>query len=223
MTNIDVYGDSILKGVTFDKEKCKYTINNLFAGIENVNVFNFSKFGCTVDKGKDIVDKNIENNKLSQTVIVELGGNDSDFCWSEVSENPKDEHFSKNTLENFYKKYTALISKIKAQGVKPIIMSILPVDAEKYLDWICKDGLSKENILYWLGDVYAIYRYQEQFSHTVERIAMEQNLPLLDMRGAFLKKRQMKELFAVDGIHPSIAGQEVIKTELKKFVACNLV
>lgn len=222
MINIDVYGDSILKGVTFDDKKGRYTINNLFSGIKDINVFNFSKFGCTVDKGTDIIDKNIENRGVSETVIVELGGNDSDFCWSDVAEKPDCEHFSKNTLDSFYKKYSALISKIKAQGAKPIIMSILPVEPEKYLNWICKDGLSKENILHWLGDVFAIYRYQEQFAHTVEKIASEQNVKLFDMRGAFLKKRNIGQLFALDGIHPSLEGQKIISEELNKYITCNL-
>ena len=221
MTNIEVYGDSILKGVTFNSEKQRYSINNLFEGIEGINVLNFSKFGCTVDKGMDIFNKNIEKG-ISKHVIVELGGNDSDFCWEEISQNPEGEYFSKNTLENFYKKYTAFIEKMKMQGAVPVIMSIIPVDAQKYLDWICRNGLNKENILSWLGDVFAIYRYQEQFSHTVERIANEQKVKLLDMRGAFLKERKMEDLFSLDGIHPSGKGQKIIKDELNKFITCNL-
>ena len=220
--NIDIYGDSILKGITFDDNRQKYTINNLFPDNKDMKIFNFSKFGCTVDKGLDIVDKNINGNKISDHVIVELGGNDSDFCWAEVSAAPDDEHFSKNTPEVFYKKYTNLILKLKNCGVTPVIMSILPLDSEKYLNWICKDGLNKKNILHWLGDVFAIYRYQEQFAHTVERIAKEQNIQLLDMRGAFLKERKMNTLFSVDGIHPSLEGQRIIKNELNKFITCNL-
>lgn len=222
MTNIEVYGDSILKGVTFNSEKQRYTINNLFEGIEGINVFNFSKFGCTVDKGMDILDKNIKNKGVAKNVIVELGGNDSDFCWAEISKNPDGEYFSQNTLNAFYKKYTALIEKLKEQGAVPVIMSIIPVDAKKYLDWICRDGLNKDNIIRWLGDVFAIYRYQEQFSHAVERIANEQKVKLLDMRGAFLEKRKMESLFSVDGIHPSLEGQKIIKDELKEFITCNL-
>ncbi len=221
MTNIEVYGDSILKGVTFSNEKQKYVITNLFDGFEGISVSNFSKFGCTVDKGMDIIDKNIMTKGISKNVIVELGGNDSDFCWEEISQKPDAEHFSKNTLDAFYKKYTLLIQKLKAQGAAPVIASIIPVDAKKYLDWICRDGLNKENILSWLGDVFAIYRYQEQFSHVVERIANEQKVKLLDMRGAFLQRRRMEDLFSVDGIHPSAEGQKIIKNELNKFIACS--
>lgn len=222
MTKIEVYGDSIMKGITFSDEKQKYTINNLFADIEGVNIKNFSKFGCTVDKGIDIIEKNIQNNGIAGNVIIELGGNDSDFCWEEISQNPDGEHFSKNTLENFYQKYTSLIRKIKAQKAVPAIMNIIPVDAKKYLDWICRDGLSKENILHWLGDVFAIYRYQEQFSHTLERIAREENVAFIDIRGAFLQTRKMDTLFSLDGIHPSLEGQKLISKEISKFINFNL-
>lgn len=222
MTNIEVYGDSILKGVTFSDEKQRYTINNLFSGFEGINVHNYSKFGCTIDKGIDILEKNIQNKGISKNVIIELGGNDADFCWKEISNNPKGKHFSQNTIENFYKKYTELIQKVKAQGAVPMITSIIPVDAKKYFDWICKDGLNKENILSWLGDVFAIYRYQEQFSLAIERIANEQNVKLIDIRSAFLRSNQIDKLFSIDGIHPSVEGQKIIKEELNKFILCNL-
>ena len=37
----------------------------------------------------------------------------------------------------------------------------------------------------WLGDVGNIYVWQERYSRAVERLAREENVPLVDVRGAF--------------------------------------
>ena len=90
--------------------------------------------------------------------------------------------------------------------------------AERYLSWICRDGLSRDNILSWLGDTNAIYRYQERYSHAVEQLAEEYGAPLVDLRGAFLEKRQMEELYCVDGIHPNDQGQLLIRDTFARFI-----
>ena len=222
MKKLQVYGDSILKGVTLNEETKKYYINdkiNLNAlGKEiGVEVVNFSRFGCTVDKGQNILEKNIQNGNTGDYVLVEYGGNDSDFNWADISQNPEKEHFSNTPLELFKEEYNAIVELLKKIGTVPVLTTLIPVDAEKYFSWICRTGLSKENILYWLGDVYAIYRYQEQYSRAVESIAKDTGCECIDLRGAFIRKRKISELFCSDGIHPSVKGQEIIQAELRAF------
>ena len=69
-----------------------------------------------------------------------------------------------------------------------------------------------------MGDVFAIYRYQEQYSRTVEAIAVETGCECIDFRAAFIKNRKIKDLFCSDGIHPSVKGQALINQELSRFV-----
>ena len=107
---------------------------------------------------------------------------------------------------------------LKNNGITPVLATLPPVDAEKYFSWICRNGLNKENILHWLGDVFAIYRYQEQYSRAVEAIAAETSCEYIDFRAAFIKNRKIKDLFCSDGIHPSVKGQELINHELSRFV-----
>ncbi len=222
MKKLQVYGDSILKGITLNEETKKYYINdkiNLDAlGREiGVEVTNFSRFGCTIDKGQGILEKNIKNGNLGDYVLVEYGGNDSDFNWAEIAERPEEEHYSNTPLELFKKKYRVMVERLKNAGGVPVLTTLIPVDAEKYLSWICRTGLNRENILLWLGDVQAIYRYQEQYSRAIEGVANEMKCDCIDLRGAFISRRRMGDLFASDGIHPSIKGQELIQAELSAF------
>ena len=40
-----------------------------------------------------------------------------------------------------------MVERLKQQGIQPVLMTLPPIDAGKYLDFICRDGLSKDKIL----------------------------------------------------------------------------
>ena len=216
MCYAQVYGDSILKGVTLDENNEKYKINNFFKDTEEIE--NFSKFGCTIEKGSEILDRNIQRGKTAPIVFLEYGGNDSDFNWEEIANNPDNEYFSKTPIKQFESKYIEMIKRLKENNIKPVLCNLIPVDSERYLGWICRNGLNKDNILSWLGDVFAIYRYQEQYSRKIEEISFKENCDMIDLRGAFLKNRQIKGLYSFDGIHPSAMGQNIIKNEIYNYL-----
>jgi lysophospholipase L1-like esterase len=92
-----------------------------------------------------------------------------------------------------------------------VLLTLPPIDSRRYLRFICRDGLSRENILRWLGDVDAIYRWQEKYSAMVGAIAAEEGLRVIDLRGCFLRDgHSPEELLCEDGIHPSRLGQSLI-------------
>lgn len=88
--------------------------------------------------------------------------------------------------------------------------------------WICRDGLSRENILHWLGDENAIYRYQEMYCRTIEEIAGEENADLVDLRGAFLSDRKLDAYLCEDGIHPNANGQNVIMRAFREYFEAHI-
>ena len=102
----------------------------------------------------------------------------------------------------------ALPPLLLGAGVQPVLMTLPPIDAERYLDFICRSGRSRENIVYWLGDVQRIYHYQEMYSAAITRCAWQHHLPLIDVRSAFLPERDLPDMIAADGIHLTMAGYE---------------
>ena len=52
---------------------------------------------------------------------------------------------------------------VREQGMTPVMMNLPPVDSIKYLNWLCRSGtgIQKENLLQWLRDPEIIYRHQE--------------------------------------------------------------
>ena len=218
---IEVFGDSILKGIQVNSLNKRYHVNNnididMLSKRFSLNIVNRSKLGHTVAKGKAVLYKYLEGKPDCNAILMDYGGNDCDFDWKSISENPEAEYEPNTPIHKFVKIYTGIVEKIKENGIRPVITNLPPIEPQRYFDWFCK-GLNKENILSWLESVGAIYRYQELYSRTVEEIARSTGAMLVDLRSAFLKERHMGRFLCEDGIHPNTEGQRLITQEFAKF------
>ena len=220
---VTLYGDSILKGILL--ENGKYTINreweDRLLAHPDLDIRNRSRFGCTIRKAMNLIRRDSASRaQENEIAILEFGGNDCDYRWNEISAAPEKEHNCKTPPEEFMEDYREAIRLLRDSGRTPVLLTLPPIDSERYLRFICRDGLSRENILLWLGDVDAIYRWQEKYSAMVERLAKEEQVQLIDLRSAFLRDgRRNEELLCADGIHPSRSGQNIIFETLHRCVA----
>lgn len=216
--SICVLGDSIAKGVVFDSQRNRYAIaKDCFAAQIGKKlgaaVINQSKFGCTVTEGQHRFEKEREKLECCNTVYMNFGGNDSDFLWQEIAAVPDEEHEPKTGIAEFEQTYLSLIEEIKEAGITPVLLDLPPVDHVKYFSWISRN-LNSENILKWLGGTSEfIYRWHEQYSIAVQRIAQAANVKLIDIRSAFLRMRDYSCFLCDDGIHPNEAGHRLIADE----------
>ena len=212
---ISVFGDSILKGVRMLSGTTRYSTTDDI-GLESICrqhdwvLDNRSRFGCTVTKGEQLLIRALEKGAAPAAVLLEYGGNDADFLWSEVAARPYDTHLPHTPLPVFIETLRRMIETLRAHQIAPVLATLPPISSERYLDWITRDGLSKENILTWLGDANAIYRYQENYSRAIEKLAGESGCYLVDLRSAFLNQRVLLPYLCTDGIHPSDLGQRLI-------------
>lgn len=225
---IAVYGDSILKGVMLDKVSKRYylqkeSIDNKIEEVLPVNIKNNSKFGCTIKKGYKQLQSAFDSGLNYDIVLLEYGGNDCDYNWEEVSEKPDEMHFPHTTIDVFEQTLRKMIKELKEHGIKPLMMSLPPIDGQKYFNWFTRNGLNKENILKFLGDIQMIYRFQELYSDTVTKIAKETNSLFIDVRSRFLDKRNFSNLICEDGIHPNPDGQKIINEAIIDFAQDNRI
>lgn len=219
MTTIEkirIFGDSILKGVLYDKENDKYVamenppIEDLIKTY-HLQIHNNSLFGCTVQKGENILHKAMDNGLSCDTAVLEYGGNDCDFDWAAIAEHPEKNHFPKTPLKKFTKTLEDMIVSLKKQKVNVILMTLPPIDAKRYFAHICRRGLEANSILSWLkGDIQTIERFQELYSLSINTIAAKTNTTLIDIRSAFLERRDCASLLCEDGIHPNYQGHLLI-------------
>ncbi len=221
--SICIFGDSIMKGVIFDAIKGRYIfLKNSFLNIlgmrnSNIKVNNYAKFGCTITVGRQLIEKHAAELPGYEYTALEFGGNDCDFDWKAISENPDAVHIPKTPIDEFERKYSEIIDRVAAAGSKPVLFSLPPLGARRYFSWISR-GLNAENILRWLGDEEHIYRWHEMYNIAVLRLAAVKDVALIDIRRAFLETKDYLSLLCEDGIHPNEAGHALISEVIKKTV-----
>ena len=214
---IHVYGDSILKGIVMDRETGQYVPmrNDDFCAISTkyaVDVVNKSKFGYTAERGWALLSRALTKQKPCDFLVLEYGGNDCNHNWLEVSQAPEEAHAPVTLLEHFRATMKQMIDSVRAIGITPVLVSLPPIHAQRYLDHIVATtvGTDADKIVSWLGDVQMIYRFQELYSSAVTKLAWETGVPYVDIRAAFLDRHNYETLLCEDGIHPNEAGHALI-------------
>lgn len=212
--NICVLGDSVAKGVVYDEKREKYvflkdSFINLFAREKGVAVRNMAKFGCTTSKAIKIIDAARDDFSAFDYTLIELGGNDCDYDWAKVAEQPDFPHLPNVPLDRFRSAYNDIIAKVKTKGSNPIMLSLPPIDSGLFFGWISR-GLNKDNILRFLRKEDTIYEWHERYNHMVREIAAENRVHLIDISGVFFKEKNYRKFLCPDGIHPNEKGHMLI-------------
>jgi len=113
--------------------------------------------------------------------------------------------------------YGEVVQELREKGFRPVLMTLPPLDAERYFAWFTRTGLDQKAILGWLGDVQFIYRWHESYSSAIWEIGETWKAPVADIRKAFLEQRNYSRFLCRDGIHPNAEGHQLIKSEIIRF------
>lgn len=213
--SICILGDSVARGVVLDSTAGKYVLlKDCFANRlkkdTGLEVKNLARFGSTVTKGAEILEKHADTLKNYDRVFLEFGGNDCDYDWAKIAADPDADYQPNTPLGVFVQKYTQMIREIRTCGSSPVLLSLPPIVGSRYFAWISR-GLKAENILRWLGgDKDYIARWHEMYNLAVFRMAAETNTPVIDITSPFLEAIHYENLLCGDGIHPSALGHAQI-------------
>ena len=165
-----------------------------------VSIENKAKFGSTINIGKNIIFKNIELIKKTKSkyVVMKFEGNDCDCNWREISENP-------------FVSYRW----IKKIGKEAVLLSLPPIDLTKYFDYISKK-LNADNILKWMeGNKQFLTNWHERYNIEVFKLAINKDIPIIDITSKFLEIKNYSNLLCDDGIHPNEKGHKIIAEAIK--------
>ena len=213
-------GDSIIKGVLVQSEgeRSRYSLADKSIveccaeklGGESLNL---GKMGCTIETGERILNRYLDKMSGAQYVLLEYGGNDSDYNWQEIAEAPEKEHFPRTRLEVFEQVYERVINKIKEMGAIPLVLSLPPMDAERYFAFFSQkweDGF-RANVMRWLGgSTNTIMSGHELYNLATMRVAQRTGAQWIDVTSGLLKGHNFRAYLCDDGIHPNERGQRVI-------------
>ncbi len=219
---IGIWGDSILKGLVLQPERNRYTLLkegavNLVQRHLALPVENHCRIGINSQKGLDLLDQNIGQYKNGDIALLCFGGNDSDFNWQEIAEKPEESHTSQVIPENFRKNILAMIEKIKNVKMVPLLVSLPPIDSERYFQWISRGIEKKDQLLQWLGDVETIFRYHSLYNEIIREISEEMQIRLINIRQAFLDTGDYRPYLCIDGIHPNAMGHRRMAEKMLQY------
>ena len=215
MKRILIFGDSIMRGVYYSEEAGRHKLfRERFEKLREsgCELVNSSVMGATVSTGSELLRKKLsaESGSASDaTVIFEYGGNDCDYRWADISENPEGDYSPNTPMEKFISLYGENIEYAKKTGARVMLCNLVPLDSDKYLRWISRN-LSYENIMSWLGDKSMLYRWQEYYNRTTEALCEKYGTPLIDIRSPFLLSHKYGSYISPDGIHPTVEGHRLI-------------
>lgn len=210
-----IFGDSLARGVVWDEGRGRYSLSphaavRRVAEETGMNIVNRARMGMTAEGGLACMKADLAAGMTADTVLIEFGGNDSDFDWRAISEDPHADHMPKNRIDSYEKDIREMIEMANGRGMSVVLCTLPPIISENYFDFFSQGGLNTDNILSWLGDKNKIYRFHERYSLVLSRLAREYGCRLLDLRSAFLEKWDARPYFCRDGIHPNDIGQELI-------------
>ena len=203
--NLIAYGDSIMKGVRYSDGK--YSVSSFWEqrlkDCYGLDIINRSRFGCTIQKALPVIKKKAASEEESGSLVfLEFGGNDCDYDWKSISDDPTGRHQCKTPPEVFVSDYRDAIAVLRNNGSHPVMLTLPPIISERYLNFICRNGNSRSNILNWLGSVFSIERWQKTYSDLIRQIAREEQVALIDLREAFpCSEKELNVLICEDGIH----------------------
>ncbi len=220
---VTIYGDSIMKATVPDESfRYHFTIKPYLEKLQNmfpVEIRNRAVFGSCIAKGEKQLAVDLDRAEIGDVALLEFGGNDCNFHWNEVAQAPDSEHLPFTTLDSFISTLHKMAKQLVQRGIKPVLMTLPPIDSARYLKFIGRDGTDCRNILKWLGDVNMIYRFHEMYSNAVAKFAFKNDFELVDVRSDFLSKHNYNELISDDGIHPSKKGYDLIFESFSKVLS----
>ena len=221
---VSVFGDSILRGVQVDPLRRRYCVNDsmglsAIASRYGISVQNFSKLGCTITKAWFYVQKMFSKIDADM-VLMNFGGNDCDFNWTSIAESPMDVHAPNTEIGEFSSTYGQIVDHVKARRRMPVLSTLVPVQKDKYVEYICRrDNLDRNNVNLWMeNNNIDLDGLHGTYSDAVAAVARSREIPLLDLRSAFISQGDVGALLCDDGIHPNARGQKLISDCFENFM-----
>ena len=130
MKNLKIFGDSIIKGVTYNGQSYHLCQEHDFDALaaQGVTVENYAKMGATIDAGLKQLDRKLGACGGETTVLFCFGGNDCDYDWKAISEDPDGEHLPHTPSEQFIDRYCTAIRKAQSAGARVAMTSLPPLE-----------------------------------------------------------------------------------------------
>lgn len=158
ISKIEVWGDSILRDVVLDPATRRYSRLKeascvaLSSRALGIPAENHARFGMTSEKGPRCNGAETLPMRRGEAALIGFGRQRYRLSsWRAVAADPHAEHLPHTPPKRFCENMRAMVCLARSRGMEPLLMTLPPIDAVRYYEWIGRDIEGKENILVWLG------------------------------------------------------------------------
>lgn len=207
---LTAFGDSIVKTVDLCGQKL------------GISTLNYARMGATAPQGEQLIERYKLLLKPNQIVFIGYGLNDCAYDWTAIAAFPNQEHYPRTSLREYKEAYTRIIETVRGTGAVPVVLSLPPMDADRYFHFFSRYWTEeeKENVLQWLGgSTTHIAQEHELYNTTTWKIAQEQGVQVIDIKNDLLADGDYLQYLSEDGIHPNEKGQAKIADLIAKLIA----
>ena len=207
ISKIEVWGDSILRGVVLDPETRRYSRLKeascvaLSSRALGIPAENHARFGMTSEKGRVVMEREIPAHAEGEAALIGFGGNDIDYDWRAVAADPHAEHLPHTPPKRFCENMRAMVCLARSRGMEPLLMTLPPIDAVRYYEWIGRDI---------------------EGNRLVVELARQLGCRLVDLRASFLENGDYRPYLCMDGIHPNAEGHVLMERVFLRYARENL-
>ena len=221
---ISAFGDSVLKGTVLESLKpLKYTLpeqsfTDICAREMDIRIDNFARFGSTLDMGERMLIRHMTGLRAYDYTLLEFGGNDCDYCWSDIAADPGRRHLPNTPVTEFSMKYGRILDRVRELGSSPLLLTLPPVDSGKFFAHVTRDldDEGRGKVLDWLGGTPDFIReWHEMYNYRVLEMAACKGVPVIDITSPFYSRPGYGKLLCEDGAHPNAQGQTVMAGALE--------
>ena len=228
---ITALGDSVIKGVLVQLDDStglrqyrvsRHTIVDYCAHLLHTDSLNLGRFGCTAPVGELVAERNQDKLRASDIVLIEYGGNDSDYDWKAIADNPQGHFVPRTDLPSFTAAYHRIIGLVRKAGATPVVLSLPPMDEKRYFNFFSRNWCREQvmNVQQWLGkSLQKMRQGHELYNQTTRRIALTHQVQFLDIATPFMLRDDWRDYLCEDGIHPTESGQKRIAEEIVRQLA----
>ena len=222
MKNLKIFGDSIIKGVTYNGQSYHLCQEHDFDTLraQGVTVENNAKMGATIDAGLKQLDRKLGACDSDTTVLFCFGGNDCDYDWKSIGEGKCDyEHRHRIAPQDFKKNYEDMIHLLQEKGAAVTSVIAPPIAIEMYLSHLLESGISREVMSEYVNSVQQMQDEYAEYGDIMRAVSKENGCEILSLRESFLALDDMKAYYSKDGMHPNEAGYALIRGDFEKYFA----
>lgn len=222
------FGDSITRGVSYVKGRLRIIKENypsflqdLFSNEKDPNVVILNK--GVFNDNSDLLLSRLEKDVIKERpdyAIIEIGGNDCNFKWSEVAKSPLKEHQPIVPLDRYLDNVKKIIWRLQQESIVPIVLTLPPLEPVRYYHTLSTQF--GHTIGHSISAVGGIEHWHGLYNRSLKKLSNELKVDMIDVRTAIKNAGDLFELISDDGIHPSPSGYKAMSLEIFSYLKNSL-